>query len=57
VGKTERGKGKGGDEADRGSHLVVKQEERWVVDGSAGCVGPKCMVGYGLGVPEDFGVL
>jgi hypothetical protein len=31
-----------------GAHLAVKQEERWVVDGPAGCVGPKCIGGLRL---------
>jgi hypothetical protein len=35
VGKTYRGRGKSGDEADRGPDMAVREEERWVVDGSA----------------------
>jgi hypothetical protein len=35
VGKRYRGRGKGGDEADRGPHMAVREEERWVVDGPA----------------------
>jgi hypothetical protein len=30
------------------SHLAVKQEERWVVDGPAGCVGPKGISGLAV---------
>jgi hypothetical protein len=35
VGKRYRGRGKRGDEADRGPHMAVREEEMWVVDGPA----------------------
>jgi hypothetical protein len=42
-GKRNQGRGLTG-----GVHLAVKQEERWVVDGLAGCVGPKGIGGLAV---------
>jgi hypothetical protein len=44
----EDGREKGREGLTGGSHLAVKQEERWVVDGPAGCVGPKGIGGLAV---------
>jgi hypothetical protein len=48
----EKGKKVGERRADRRAPHGSDQEERWMAGGPAGCVGPKGMVGCGLGKLE-----
>jgi hypothetical protein len=60
TGKTAGRKGEGGGKKGLtgGPHMAVREEERWVIAGPAGCVGPQGMVGCGLGeLEESFGVV
>jgi hypothetical protein len=46
--RREKGKRWGKERLTGGPHMAVKQEERWVVDGSADCVGPKGIGGLAV---------